>query len=132
MIFRKGKKKELTSRIIEALVCQRLRVSAYKRLNEAPYNAGSSGIEWGVNYSFLIALTTQWVNGEHSDLVGVCMAEYRRVAARRKFIERRQHVEDRRTTDGKLIMSHTYTCTHQPQPTGGSEFVIKANSHTSR
>lgn len=90
-IFRKEKKnKELTSCIIEALVCQCLRVSAYKRLNEAPYNAGSFGIKWGVKYSFLMELTTALVNGEHSeDIIDADMTEYRRVAARRKFIERR-------------------------------------------
>lgn len=82
--------KQLTSCIIEALIRQCLRVSAYKRSNEAPYNAGSFGMKWGVNYSFLIELTTTLVNGEHSEnFNGVDMAEYRRVAARRKFMNRR-------------------------------------------
>ena len=41
----------------------------------------------GVNYSFLIELTTTLVNGEHSECFNKDMAEYRRVAERRKFIE---------------------------------------------
>lgn len=90
-IFRKEKNIEkLTSCIIEALVCQCFRVTAYTRLNKAPYNAGSFGNEWGVKYSFLMELTTALVNGEHSeDIIDADMTEYRRVAARRKFIERR-------------------------------------------
>lgn len=56
------------------------------------------------------------------------MAEYRRVATRRKFIERQLtswETEEESKTNGKVIPSHT-RATHQPQPTGGSEFVIRA------
>lgn len=40
--------KEPTSCIVKALIRQCFRVSAYNQLNKAPYNAGSSGMKWGV------------------------------------------------------------------------------------
>lgn len=120
---------ELTSCIIEALIRQCLRVSAYNQLNKAPYNAGSSGMKWGVKLQLSHRAhhnISEWRTFRRShrrrhSRVSTCSSA--------KKIHRETcntlKTEEEQQDNGKVIPSHT-RATHQPQPTGGSEFVIRA------